>query len=146
MSPERTTSDAFLTSSSTSLVIPKLCDDGSNWADYEPRARRAMGSKGLVAHLEGRVNPPTPFGITNGIPMFAVNMPATEDQLEAKEKKIQDFEQKEYLAQYFILSSTSPRLSQKLLNLTTAKDMWDAVKHDVTTKSSLHQVDILNQL
>jgi hypothetical protein len=96
-----------------------------------------MGSKGLVVHLEGRVNPPTPFGITNGIPMFAVNMPATEDQLEAKKKKIQDFEQKEYLAQYFILSSTSPHLSQKLLNLTTAKDMWDAVKHDATTKSSL---------
>jgi hypothetical protein len=78
--------------------------------------------------------------------MFVVNMPATEDQLEAKEKKIQDFKQKEYLAQYFILSSTSPCLSQKLLNLTTAKDMWNAVKHDATTKSSLHQVNILNQL
>jgi hypothetical protein len=36
--------------------------------------------------------------------MFMVNMPATEDQLEAKEKKIQDFEQKEYLAQYFLSS------------------------------------------
>ena len=23
-------------SDSTSLAIPKLCDDGSNWADYEP--------------------------------------------------------------------------------------------------------------
>jgi hypothetical protein len=78
--------------------------------------------------------------------MFMVNMPATEDQLEAKEKKIQDFEQKEYLALYFILSSMSPRLSQKLLNLTMAKDMWDAVKHDATMKSSLHQVNILNQL
>jgi hypothetical protein len=78
--------------------------------------------------------------------MFTVNMPATKDQLEAKEKKIQDFEQKEYLAQYFILSSTSPHLSQKLLNLTMAKDMWDAVKHDATTKSPPHQVDILNQL
>jgi hypothetical protein len=123
MSPEWTTSDAFLTSSSTSLVIPKLHDDGSNWADYELRARRAMGSKGLVAHLKGHVNPPTPFWITNGIPMFTVNMPATEDQLEAREKKIQDFKQKEYLAQYFILSSTSPCLSQKLFNLTPAKDM-----------------------
>jgi hypothetical protein len=57
------TLDAFLTSSSTSLVIPKLCDDGSNWADYEPRARRAMGSMDLESH----VNPPTPFGIKNGI-------------------------------------------------------------------------------
>jgi hypothetical protein len=146
MSPEWMTLDAFLTSSSTSLVIPKLHDDSSNWADYEPRARRAMGPKGLVVHLKGHVNPPTPFGITNRIPMFAVNMPATEDQLEAKEKKIQDFKQKKYLTQYFILSLMSPHLSQKLLNLTTAKDMWDAVKHNATTKSSPHQVNILNQL
>jgi hypothetical protein len=112
MSPEWTTLDAFLTSSSTSLVIPKLHDNGSNWADYKLRARRAMGLKGLVAHLKGCVSPPTPFGITNGILMFMVNMPATEDQLEAKEKKIQDFKQKEYLAQYFILSLMSPCLSQ----------------------------------
>jgi hypothetical protein len=140
------TSDAFLTSSSAPLVIPKLYDDGSNWADYELRAKRAMGSKGLLVHLEGCVNPPTPFGIINGIAMFVVNIPVTEDQIEAKEKKIQDFEQKEYLAQYFILSLTSPHLSQKLLNLATAGGMWDAVKHNATTKSSLHLVNILNQL
>jgi hypothetical protein len=35
--------DMVLTSNSPSLVIPKLRDDRANWADYEPRARRAMG-------------------------------------------------------------------------------------------------------
>jgi hypothetical protein len=57
-----------------------------------------------------------------------------------------DYKQKEFLAQHLILSSTSPCLSQKILNLTSAKDMWDAVKLDATMKSSLHQVNVLNQL
>ena len=140
--------DALLTSNSPSLVIPKLRDDGTNWADYELRARRAMGSKGLVAHLEGRVRVPSPYVLVNNVPMVSTNpdVPATEDQIETREKKIMDYEQKEYLAQHLILSSTSPRLSQTLLQLTTAKEMWDKVKLDATAKSSLHQVDILNKL
>jgi len=77
--------------------------------------------------------------------MASQNTPATEDQIEAREKKILEYEQKEFLAQHLILSSTSPHLSQKILNLTSAKEMWDAVKLDATTKSSLHQVDVLNQ-
>jgi hypothetical protein len=31
----------------TNLAIPKLRDDGSNWADYAPRIQKAMGAKGL---------------------------------------------------------------------------------------------------
>jgi hypothetical protein len=57
-----------------------------------------------------------------------------------------DYEQKEFLAQHLILSSTPLCLSQKILGLTSAKDMWEAVKLDATTKSSLQQVDILNHL
>ena len=105
-----------------------------------------MGSKGLVAYLEGRIKQPAPFVVVNDVPMTASNLPVMEEQIEAREKKIQDYEQKHYLAQHLILSSTSLCLSQKILNLTTAKEMWDAVKHDATEKSSLHQVDILNQL
>jgi len=138
MSPGRTSSDALLTSNSTSLVIPKLCDDGTNWANYEPRAKRAMDLKGLVAYLEGRIQEPAPFVLVNNIPMTATNVPATEERIEAKEKKLLEYEQKQYLAQHLILSSTSLCLSQKILNLTTAKQTWDAVKHDATEKSSLH--------
>jgi hypothetical protein len=57
--------------------------------------------------------------------MASKNIPATEDQIEAKERKILDYEQKESLAQHLILSSTSSCLSQKILSLTSAKDMWD---------------------
>jgi hypothetical protein len=106
----------------------------------------AMGSKGLVAHLEGHAVLPVPFIQVNGVPMASKNIPATEDQIEAKEREILDYEQKEFLAQHLILFSTSSHLSRRILSLTSAKDMWDAVKLDATTKSSLHQVNILNQL
>jgi hypothetical protein len=141
-------SDALLTSNSSSLVIPKLCDNGTNWADYEPQARRAMGLKGLVMHLKGQVRLLTPYALINGISMVFTNLnvSAIEDQIKARERRIMEYEQKEYLAQHLILSPTLPHLSQKLLQHTTAKTMWDDIKLDATTKSSLHQVNILNRL
>jgi len=100
MGPARAMTDMVITSNSPSLVIPKLRDDGTNWADYEPRARRVMGSKGLVAHLEGRVKPPAPYILVNDVPMVSTNpdVAATDDQIEAKEKKLTEYEQREYLA------------------------------------------------
>jgi hypothetical protein len=41
---------------------------------------------------------------------------------------------------------TLPRLSSKIKGLTAAKEMWDAVKLDVSTKSILQQINILEQL
>ena len=39
-----------LNSDLMSLSVPKLRDDGSNWADYKPRVERALGMKGLWRH------------------------------------------------------------------------------------------------
>ena len=55
----------------------------------------------------------------------------------------------EYYAQYLILSTTSTRLEVKIKAMKTAKEMWDAVTADATTKSTLfilrsvakHEVD-----
>ena len=37
----------------STLTVPKLCDDGSNWSDYQLRLQNAMGAKGLWRHVEG---------------------------------------------------------------------------------------------
>ena len=50
------------------LAMPKLHDDGSNWADYLPRLQNAMGAKGLCRHAEGTATAPIPFAIINGKP------------------------------------------------------------------------------
>ena len=50
--------------------VPKLCDDGSNWADYEPRLQKAMGSRGLWRHVEGVAIAPKLYLIVDGIPVL----------------------------------------------------------------------------
>ena len=65
---------AFTTNNSdtTTLAVPKLRDDGSNWADYEPRIQRALGSKGLWRHVEGTAIAPKPYALVAGVPVLAV--------------------------------------------------------------------------
>ena len=134
-------------SDSTSLAVPKLRDDGSNWADYEPRLRKVMGSKGLWRHVEGTAVAPKPYTIKDGTPVLSDGkMAATEEQLEMKEIRIADFEKREYLAQHIILSTTSTRLGTKIKNLKTAEEMWNVVKTDATSKSTLYLIDAEDQL
>ena len=73
----------------TTLAVPKLHDDGSNWSDYEPQIQNAMGAKGLWRHILGSAIVPVPYAMSNGIPMLADGKtPATEDQIENKESKM----------------------------------------------------------
>jgi hypothetical protein len=144
-----TMSDITLTlnSNSQNLAIPKLRDDGSNWADYEPRAKKAMGAKGVCRLVEGTALMPKPFNKVNGDYVTSDGKtPATEEQIEARDAKIDEYEKKEFLAQHIIMSTTSPRLGVKIKNLKTAKEMWDAVKQDATTKSTLYIVDAEDEL
>ena len=69
-----------------------------------------------------------------------------EDQIEARETKIIDYDKREYLAQHIILSMTSTHLSNKIKNLKTSHDMWDGVKADTTTKSTLFLLGMEDQL
>ena len=63
-----------------------------------------------------------------------------------KESKITDYNKREYLAQHIILSTTSTQLGIKLKSLKTAKEMWDIVKMDATSKSTLYILDAEDQL
>ena len=104
-------------SDSTTLSIPKLHDDRSNWSDYKPRIQRAMGSKGLWRHVEGTAIAPKPYALDHGIPVLSDGKtPATDEQIKARESKILDYDKLEYLAQHVILSTTSTCLSLKIKN------------------------------
>ena len=134
-------------SDSTTLSIPKLHDDGSNWSDYEPCIQRAMGSKGLWRHIEGTAITPKPYALDHGILVLSDGkMPAMDEQIKARESKIVDYYKQEYLAQHVILSMTSTRLGLKIKNLKMAKEMWDMVKADATTKSTLFLLNAEDQL
>jgi hypothetical protein len=142
-------SDIAITSSTqTSFTIPKLRDDGSNWTDYEPRVKNALGAKGLWKHVDGRARQPIPLVAVNGVLMAhgSTTTPAKEEEIESAEKKMDDYEKNEAYAKHIILSSTSPRLSSKIKNESTAKEMWNAVVADVKNKSTLQQLDLLELL
>ena len=129
------------------LAVLKLCNDGSNWADYEPHIQRALGLKGLWRHVEGTAIVPKPYALVAGVPILMDGTTqAMEDQIEARETKIIDYDKREYLAQHVILSTTSTRLGNKIKNLKTSHDMWDAVKADATTKSTLFLLNVEDQL
>ena len=129
-------------SNSTSLAVPKLRDDRSNWSDYEPRIQKAMGSKGLWRHVEGKATAPKPYTLVNDIPVLSDGKtPVSEEQIEAKETRIIEFDKCKYFAQHVILSTTSTRLGAKIKDLKSAKEMWDLVKADATTKSMLYLID-----
>ena len=99
-----------------------------------------MGSKGLWRHVLGTAVAPRPFMLLNGTPVLPDGKTeAMEEQIEAQEIRIMDFEKKEYLTQHIILSTTSTRLGIK--ELKTSKEMWQVVVADVTMKSTLFLLD-----
>ena len=112
-----------------------------------PGCDRALGSKGLWRHVKGTAIVPKPYVLVAGVPVLMDGTTqATEDQIKARETKIIDYDKREYLAQHVILSTTSTSLSNKIKNLKTLHDMWDAVKADTTTKSTLFLLDTEDQL
>ena len=130
----------------TTLVVPKLHDDRSNWADYEPHIQRVLGLKGLWRHVEGTAIAPKPYALVAGVLILTDGTTqAMEDQIKAREMKIIDYNKCEYLAQHIILSTTSTCLSNKIKNLKTSHDTWDAVKADAMTKSTLFLLNVEDQ-
>ena len=140
---------AFSTNNSdtTTLAVPKLHDDGSNWADYKPCIQWVLGLKGLWRHVEDTAIAPKPYALVARVPVLVDRTTqAMEDQIKARETKIIDYDKREYLTQHIILSTTSTRLGNKIKNLKTLHDMWDVVKADTTTKSTLFLLDAEDRL
>jgi hypothetical protein len=127
------------------LAVPNLHDDGSNWADHQPRLQDAMGVRGLWRHVEGTASAPVPYAVSNGILMLADGKtPATKEKIKAKESKMIKFEKREYLACHILMSTTLMHLGTKIKSLATPEDMWKAIKEDAMSKSTL--IDAEDQL
>jgi len=57
-----------------------------------------------------------------------------------------DFEKQEYLSQHVIFSTTSTQLGSTIKKLNSAHKMWEKVKADATSKSTLYLIDAEDQL
>src|ERR1700722_11379594 len=124
-----------------SMNLPVLKDDGSNWADYEPRMLNALGAKGLVRHVEGLATAPAQFTADkDGNPILPDGTKATYKDVEMQDEKIEEFNTKEYLARHLLSNSVCARLMHEIRSL-TAKEMWAKIKTDTTKKSQLFRID-----
>jgi hypothetical protein len=62
------------------------------------------------------------------------------------DRRIEEYSQKEYSTQLILLTTTSVHLSSNIKALKSAKEMWDAVKKDATSKSDMHKVNTHRRL
>ena len=107
-----------------------------------------MGSKGVIRHVDGTARVPIPFKEVDGILVVdekSPPTPATDEQIEAKEKRLEEYEQKEYTARHILLTTVSKRLAAKLRGK-NAHEMWKTVKADATDKSDFYKVDARRRL
>src|ERR1700731_873287 len=110
MRPAPAHEDSIPTQSSPFAIV-KLRDDGSNWPDYEMKAKTAMGAKGLIRHIEGTARRPLPFDLENGRPVSEPGKLATRLEIQELERAMDEYEQKEYAARHIMLTTVSPQLS-----------------------------------
>ena len=98
-------------------------------------------------HIEGTTIAPQPYTLVAGILVLADRTtPTMEDKVEAREMRIYNYDKCKNLAQHMILSTTSTCLGNKIKNLKMMHEMWDVVKVDTTTKSTLYLLNMDNQL
>jgi hypothetical protein len=124
-------------------MIPKLNDDASNWVDYKSKALLGIGLRGLMAHIKGCAVRPKPYATVSGVVVLADGKTeASEDQIETREKRIDDFETKEYLARHIMVNSVSMRLAQQIKDEPDPKKMWEAIVEDAESKGTLYLVNL----
>jgi len=89
MSPDSTMNMTLPGTSSALFNIPQLAEDGSNWITYKQRAMTAIGARGLMQYLDGRITKPVPYTTdSSGKTVKADGSTATETEIEELEKKI----------------------------------------------------------
>ena len=107
MGPANGANKTSLPGSSATITIPKLDDNGSNWVDYKTKVMIAMGSRGLMGIVEGRALKQKPYNIVGGVvPVLPDGKTAASDeQIEAHKKRMEDYETKMYLARHIMINS-----------------------------------------
>ncbi|KAJ7161531.1 hypothetical protein C8R46DRAFT_904606 [Mycena filopes] len=96
-------------------TLPTLQDDSSNWVHYSEIMTTHAKSKGLHRHLAGTARPPADItqDVTGDWFLAGSIYPLTDDEVEAHQKKEDDYEMKEAKLRDLIYQTVSTtRFSQ----------------------------------
>jgi hypothetical protein len=139
--------DSILPTSNPTISIPLLKDNGSNWVNYKTKALIAMGSQGLIGHIEGCAQKPKQYTVISSKAVLADGKTeATKEQIKTCKKHIEDYETKTYLAHHIMINSVSTQVAQYIGTITTPKDMWDYITKEYEDKTLLFQSNTCQQL
>ncbi|KAI5886476.1 uncharacterized protein SCHCODRAFT_01050936, partial [Schizophyllum commune H4-8] len=118
------------------IETPLKCkDDGTNWPRYkEVTLQKIKKTAGLARHLRGSPRPPHPvYNRDENAPATAtatstsVPTPLTDEEREALEDKLDEWEQREAAMRDIIYTTVSPSTMTEIKGGKTAKDVWDAL-------------------
>ena len=97
------TADAL---SKTAIIIPKLKEDGSNWANYHDRMLDYLnGQPGFRKHLTGRARPPKALSIADQM---------DDDKVEAYEDALDLYIQRQSAIRSIILGSLPEKIQIRI--------------------------------
>src|ERR1700733_6164108 len=107
MSPAVAQAETVPLSGGTSLFLTKLDDNGANWIDYKTKATILMGSKSLMGYVDGTAVPAKCYATNSaGEPVLKDRKTlASDEQIDLREKRVEETEGWEYLARHIILNS-----------------------------------------
>jgi len=141
--------DTTLPSTTSALFnVPKLAEDGSNWITYKERTLTAIGARGLMRYADGRAVRPVPFVIdetTKQAKKLDGSKP-TETEIEALNKTIDEFYQKDSLVRQQVFSTISDRLLLCVQKLNSAATIWAEICDIHEGKTELVQIDMRRRL
>ena len=104
----------------------------------------AIGMRGLMRYIDGRVKQPIPFAMspTTGELLKADGKPATDAEIEALDDKLDEFCQKNSMVKQHIFSTLSDRLVVRVKHLKSASMIWVEIRKLHEGKTELVQVDL----
>ncbi|KAG1849697.1 hypothetical protein DFJ58DRAFT_630787, partial [Suillus subalutaceus] len=106
--------------SSALFNVPKLAKDGSNWITYKERTLTAISARGLMRYITGRAVRPAPISL----PQEDDGTEVTDAEIEAFEKKMDEYYQKDSLVKQQIFSTITDRLLLRVHKLGSGSNVW----------------------
>jgi hypothetical protein len=141
--------DNTLSSTNSALFnVPKLAEDGSNWITYKEQMLTAIGARGLMWYADGCAVRPSLFKVHKKTKKLVKDdgTEPTEAEVEALDKKLDEFYQKDSLVKQQVFSTITDRLLLHVQKLKVASQIWNEICDIHKDKTELVQIDLRRRL
>jgi hypothetical protein len=127
--------------------LPKLKDDGSNWITYKEWILNTLTHKGFRRHIAGTARKPAELEKKpDGLYLPGGKTALTDDEVEAHEKTVDEFAQKEASVQEVIYETISKSTFLQIKNEKLTSEVWTKLTSIFENKGDMVQMDMLTKL